>query len=204
MIDVADTRPAIADVGPGHSCAGINGQQARVEWSAAPRNRDARNGSHVTRRLRTWARAGGGAGARARGRAGPGRRAWAWRRAGRWERTWARGRIRPSYNGNGRPDAAASIFDLDRAGNAEGKGKRLPGVEIVAIEEVVINVADARPAVPGVGPGDPGSGIDGKGEGIECAPSARDGHVGGAGNSAIGLRTRAGGRAGARRGARAR
>ena len=47
------------------------------------------------------------------------------------------------------------------AGHAPCKRKRLAGLEVVAIEEAVVYVTDARPITANIVPGDPRSRIDG-------------------------------------------
>src|SRR5687767_10400773 len=111
MVDIADARPAIAHVGPGHPRAAIDGQQARVERTAAARDRNARDGGHIAGRLRART------GAWARGRARARRRAWGG--TGRRQRTWAGRGVRAAHDGNGGANAAARVFDLVSAGDTE-------------------------------------------------------------------------------------
>ena len=62
----------------------------------------------------------------------------------------------------------------------------------------MIYVPHAGPAVAGVSPGDPRTGIDGEREWAEGAAAASDGDIGGAGNVASGHRAGGGADAGRR------
>ena len=58
----------------------------------------------------------------------------------------------------------------------------MAGLEVVAIEEIMVHVAHAGPIVAGIGPGNPRTGINVQREGIEGAAATRNGHVGSSGN----------------------
>ena len=70
------------------------------------------------------------------------------------------------------------VLDLESAREAERVGERLAGFEVVAIEEVVIDVADARAVVTHIRPSHASARSDVEHVWVKRAAAAADRHAG--------------------------